>query len=78
MPDVNLTTVFLGLMCPVVLSGVPWAYCIGARLARMESELRILCRVKDDITALQARLQAVELHCAEVCSRLLESRKETG
>lgn len=57
---VDLSTVFLGLICTILLAGVPWAYGIHGRLTRIETKLEIIAGVESRIASCELRLQELE------------------
>ena len=41
MDNINLLTLFMGVMTAVALGGIPWAYMINGRLTSIETTLKL-------------------------------------
>ena len=63
---VDLSTIFLGLICTILVGGVPWAYGIHGRLTRIETKLEIIAGVEARISACELRIQDLEKDVAVI------------
>ena len=70
--NVEIVTVFMGIIAGGILAAVPWGYSVHGRLARIEQDLHRLLDLKDEFDELRNRVHAVEVHCAEVCQKVLD------
>ncbi len=62
--SVDLTTIFLGIVATIMLSGVPWAYTIHGRLARIEERLHAVVIMSREILTLRECVRDLELRIA--------------
>ncbi len=61
---IDVATVFLGLMCTIMVAGIPWANSVGSRLARIETKLESVTAVEARMTAAETRLREIEKELA--------------
>lgn len=67
--QVDLSTVFLGMITAILCAGVPWAYGVGERLTAIETKLEGSAEVKQSLAKHDARLDDLEL-----CIALIEAK----
>jgi ABC-type transport system involved in cytochrome c biogenesis permease subunit len=72
MSEIEISTVFLGIIASILIAGVPWAYSVHGRLSKIETKLQVTLSVQASLHAIEGRVSRVETNVA-----VLQSHERT-